>query len=214
MEEAQSTRARQIGLVSTDSMRIAGLQAIFAEVAGVEVVPLSFAGALRAHNSHIVLVDASSTDYLFELLGTFRRTRPTLKLIVLGENTSSEYIERIIGAGVKGFLSHTASVRELSMALEVVQDGSLWAPRKILARLLEARSAARPPVGTANGAKFTSRENQVMSLLVRGKSNREIGEALGIDAGTVKAHLGRIMRKTGVGNRIELTMYILNQHLT
>src|SRR6201999_3679493 len=104
------------------------------------------------------------------------------------ENTNSEYIERIIGAGVKGFLSHTASVRELSMALEVVQDGSLWAPRKILARLLEARSAARPPVGTPNGAKFTSRENQVMSLLVRGKSNREIGEALGIDAGTVKAH--------------------------
>jgi DNA-binding NarL/FixJ family response regulator len=213
MEEARSTAPRKIGLVSTDSVRIAGLQAIFAEVAGVEVVPLSSAGALRTHSSHIVLVDASSSDYLFELLGAFRRTRPTLRLIVLGDDASSEYIERIIGAGAKGFLPHTASARELSMALEVVQDGSLWAPRKVLAQLLEARGAARPPVGTPNGAKFTVRENQVMRLLVQGQSNREIGETLGIGPGTVKAHLGRIMRKTGVGNRIELTMYILNQHL-
>jgi DNA-binding NarL/FixJ family response regulator len=182
---------RQIGLVSSDSLRIAGLQSIL----------------------NVVLVDSSSTDYLFELLATFRRTRPTLKLIVLGEVASFEYIQRIIGAGAKGFLTHTASVEELTMALHVVQDGSLWAPRKVLARLLEARNASRPPVGSPNGAKLTARENQVVGLLVAGKSNREIGEALGIDAGTVKAHMGRIMRKIGVGNRIELTMYMLNRHV-
>jgi DNA-binding NarL/FixJ family response regulator len=207
------TTPRQIGLVSTDGLRIAGLQAIFSESSRVEVVPLSFSGALRTRVLNVVLVDASSTDYLFELLATFRRTRPTLKLIVLGEPASLEYIQRIIGAGAKGFLTHSASVEELTMALDVVQDGSLWAPRKVLARLLEARNASRPPAGAPNGAKLTLRENQVVSLLVAGKSNREIGEALGIDAGTVKAHMGRIMRKTGVGNRIELTMYILNQHV-
>jgi DNA-binding NarL/FixJ family response regulator len=204
---------RQIGLVSSDSLRIAGLQSIFAENSRVDVVPLSFSGALRTRVLNVVLVDSSSTDYLFELLATFRRTRPTLKLIVLGEVASFEYIQRIIGAGAKGFLTHTASVEELTMALHVVQDGSLWAPRKVLARLLEARNASRPPVGSPNGAKLTARENQVVGLLVAGKSNREIGEALGIDAGTVKAHMGRIMRKTGVGNRIELTMYILNRHV-
>jgi DNA-binding NarL/FixJ family response regulator len=204
---------QQIGLVSSDSLRMAGLQAIFAESYRVDVVPLSFSGALRTRVLNVVLIDASSTDYLFELLATFRRTRPTLKLIVLGENASFEYIQRVIGAGAKGFLPHTASVEELNMALQVVQDGSLWAPRKVLARLLEARNTARPPVGAPNGAKLTARENQVVNLLVAGKSNREIGLALGIDAGTVKAHMGRIMRKTGVGNRIELTMYILNQHV-
>jgi DNA-binding NarL/FixJ family response regulator len=207
------TTLRQIGLVSSDGLRIAGLQSIFAENSRVEVVPLSFSGALRTRILNVVLVDASSTDYLFELLATFRRTRPTLKLIVLGEAASLEHIQRIIGAGAKGFLTHGASVEELTMALDVVQDGSLWAPRKVLARLLEARNTLRPPVGAPNGAKLTARENQVVSLLVEGMSNREIGEALAIDAGTVKAHMGRIMRKTGVANRIELTMYILNQHV-
>jgi DNA-binding NarL/FixJ family response regulator len=213
MGAALLTTSRQIGLVSTDSVRIAGLQAIFAERSGVEVVPLSFAGALRSRALGVVLIDASSIDHLFELLATFRRTRPGLKLIVLGDEVSFEEMQRIIGTGAKGFLTHMASVEELNLALQVVQDGSLWAPRKVLARLLEARNATQPPAGAPNGAKLTARENQVVSLLVDGKSNREIGAALGIDAGTVKAHMGRIMRKTGVGNRIELTMYLLNQHL-
>jgi DNA-binding NarL/FixJ family response regulator len=213
MEVVLLTTPRRIGLVSTDSLRIAGLQAIFAERSGVEVVPLSFAGALRSRALSVVLIDASSIEYLFELLAAFRRTRPGLKLIVLGEGASFEEMQRIIGAGAKGFLTHMASVEELSLALQVVQDGSLWAPRKVLARLLEARNATHPPAGAPNGPGLTTREHQVVSLLVAGKSNREIGAALGIDAGTVKAHMGRIMRKTGVGNRIELTMYILNQHL-
>ena len=47
-----------------------------------------------------------------------------------------------------------------------------------------------------------------------GRGNREIGASLGIDAVTVKAHLSRIMRKAGVGNRIELTMFALNRRRT
>src|SRR5271168_5491419 len=113
------TTPRQIGLVSSDSLRIAGLQSIFAENSRVDVVPLSFSGALRTRVLNVVLIDACSTDYLFELLATFRRTRPTLKLIVLGENASLDYVQRIIGAGAKGFLPHMASVEELSMALQV-----------------------------------------------------------------------------------------------
>ena len=202
-----------IGLVATDSLRIAGLQAIFEEQAQVEVVPLSVAGALRTRALNLVIVDSTSTDYLFELLATFRRTRPGLKLLVIGESAGIDYIERVIGAGAKGFLSETATAEELNLALKVVQDGSIWAPRKVLARLLESRTATRPPAGAPSGPRLTLRESQVVKLLVSGKSNREIGERMGINAGTVKAHLGRIMRKTGSASRIELTMYLLNQHL-
>lgn len=211
--ELPPANQRQIGLVATDSLRIAGLQAIFEEQAKVEVVPLSFAGALRSRALNLVIVDSSSTDYLFELLATFRRTRPGLKLIVIGDDAGFGYIERVIGAGAKGFLSNTASAEELNLALQVVQDGSLWAPRKVLARLLESRTATRPPAGAPNGPRLTVRESEVVKLLVAGKSNREIGETMGINPGTVKAHMGRIMRKAGVSSRIELTMYLLNQHI-
>jgi DNA-binding NarL/FixJ family response regulator len=91
------------------------------------------------------------------------------------------------------------------MAIDMVRDGSVWAPRKVLSRLLdeprgEGKSPAAPPT-------FTSRERQVLKLLRAGQPNREIALALGIEEGTVKAHLSRLMHKVGVNNRIALTVH-------
>jgi DNA-binding NarL/FixJ family response regulator len=62
--------------------------------------------------------------------------------------------------------------------------------------------------------RFTGRESQIIGLLLDGKGNREIGLSLGIGPFTVKAHLGRIMRKAGVANRIELTMFAVKHRST
>ncbi len=212
---------KAIALVSNDEFCVAGLTAILSESLEpqsdiIEIVSLSVSGALRSGAIHIVLIDAGSTDHLFELIATFRRSRPSLKLIVLaGEADGSDpaYIERVIGAGAKGVLAATATAEELRLALRIVEDGSIWAPRKVLSRLLDARSVSRRPAGASEATRFTTRENQVIRLLVDGRSNRDIGQSLGIDAGSVKAHIGRMMRKVGVSNRIELTMYALNQYL-
>ena len=61
--------------------------------------------------------------------------------------------------------------------------------------------------------RFTEREGQVLRLLVAGSPNREIASALGIDEATVKAHVGRLMRKVGVTNRIALTMQAVSRNL-
>ena len=74
----------------------------------MEIVPLSVPGALDASGVSLILIDAACTEHIFELLATFRRTRPHLKLIVLGLEEDHEYIQRIIGAGAKGYLAHAA----------------------------------------------------------------------------------------------------------
>lgn len=199
-----------MGLIATDPLRILGLQAIFSE-AEVEVVSLSGPGALDDSGVSLILIDAACTDHLFELLATFRRSRPHLRLIVIGMQEDHEYIQRVIGAGAKGYLTHKSDEREIRLAIEIVQDNSLWAPRKVLARLLESSSAETESAG--NLPKFTEREGQVLRLLVTGSPNREIGRVLGIDAVTVKAHVGRIMRKVGVENRIALTVETLRRNL-
>src|SRR5438477_5601942 len=123
---------KRIGLIATDPMRVLGLETIFAEAA-VEVLPLSVPGALDASGVSVIMIDAACTDHLFELLETFRRSRPHLKLIVIGLDDSQEYIARVIGAGAKGYLAHTAKENEIRMALDIVTDGSVWAPRKVMA---------------------------------------------------------------------------------
>jgi len=211
MKETQSQEHLRMGLIATDPLRILGWQAIFSEGSGAEVIPLSVPGALDASGVSLILIAAACTDHLFELLATFRRTRPRLRLIVIGLLEDHDYIQRVIGAGAKGYLTHTAKESEIRLAIEIVQDGSVWAPRKVLARLLES-SAGEAHAGGVE-PKFTEREGQVLRLLVAGRPNREIASALGIDAATVKAHVGRLMRKVGVENRIALSVQAVNRNL-
>jgi DNA-binding NarL/FixJ family response regulator len=219
MTNKKSQGPLKLGLVATDPLRILGLQTIFSEEGvknfPVEIIPLSVPGALDASGVSLILVDAACTDHIFELLATFRRTRPHLRLIVLGLEEDHEYIQRIIGAGAKGYLAHTARPGEVRLAIEIVQDGSAWAPRKVLANLLDQSSmssAEERRVGVEE-PKFTERESEVLRLLVEGHPNRVIAGELGIDLATVKKHVGALMRKVGVKNRIALSVQVVNRRL-
>jgi DNA-binding NarL/FixJ family response regulator len=175
----------------------------------LEIVHLSVPGALDDTHLSLVLIDAECTSHLFELIATFRQVRPLLKLIVLGNEIEHEYIQRVIGTGAKGYLALSAKESEIRMAIETVRDGSVWAPRKVLSRLLDAdRNATKSPVAFP---RFTAREAEILCLLRAGQPNREIARSLGIDEGTVKAHIGRLMRKVGVNNRIALTVHPFTQ---
>jgi DNA-binding NarL/FixJ family response regulator len=205
----------RIGLLSIDPLRVLGLETILAEKPGMEIVTLSAAnGALELGGFSLVIIDAGCTDHMFELLAGFRRRYPRLKVIVVGMNGEHSYIERVIGAGAKGYLTHFAKESEIRMAMEIVLDGSVWAPRKVMANLLESAGVSAGVDGDGGKLpKITEREGQVLQLLVAGRPNREIAEALGIDEGTVKAHVGRLMRKVGVENRISLTMQAVERRL-
>jgi len=195
----------RIGLVASDALRVVGLRTILRDGELYEIVALSPPRAVDTSGLALAIIDSSTLDDVLEVVAAFRRLRPQLPLIVLGLDTDAPHIERVIGAGAKGYLSHSASEGEVRTAIEAVRDGSVWAPGKVLARLLEsslhdAASAQQRPV------RFTKRELEVLRLLVLGHPNRQIANALGVDEGTVKAHMGRLMRKAGVDNRTALSM--------
>src|ERR1700712_104637 len=86
----------QVGLLSTDPLRVLGFETIFAENASMEMVALGAPGGLDLVNFSLVVIDAGCTDHLFELLGGFRRKYPKLKMIVVGMESEPNYIERVI----------------------------------------------------------------------------------------------------------------------
>lgn len=201
--KAEKKNAR-IGLILRDPLRLLGLQGILLEELSLTGVSLSVPGALHSFELNLLVLDTSSTPELKETLQTFRRQRPDLRVIVLGPPADMEFVQMVIGAGAKGYLAHDARESEISQCVDVVRDGSIWAPRKVLARLLDAGAATEQA-----DSKFTDREGQVLNLLMEGRPNRDIAITLGIDEGTVKAHISRLMRKVGVGNRTALTMHVL-----
>lgn len=208
MQEAEQGKALpRLGLVATDEVRIAGLCVVLGDGAACRLVLLSNPGALEDAALDLVLVDSSATGHLLELLANFRRLRPNLRLLVIGGDDEPEFIETAIAAGARGVLSFTASVDEVRMAVNVVRDGSVWAPRRILSRLLDRANDA-PPLG-ASEVHLTCREIEVLDLLLLGLSNREIAHALDVEQATVKAHLGRLMRKAAVTNRTALGVHAM-----
>jgi DNA-binding NarL/FixJ family response regulator len=205
-EDLLAARAR-LHLVASNCMRIAGIQGVYGDPCGIQIVPLTLEEALQSDIDEVLLVDAGSDAPLFKMLCRLRDRRPLARLIVIGTDHDETYVECVIAAGAKGFLGGNASAEEFHHALLNVREGSIWATRRVLSHLAERQLLQRLPDRIDPSLRFTERESQIIRLLMDGKGNREIGLSLGIGPFTVKAHLGRIMRKAGVGNRIELTMF-------
>jgi DNA-binding NarL/FixJ family response regulator len=205
----------RIGIVASDPLRLVGMEAILSEMNGLKAVPLELEQVAAAGDLAVLMLEArDGGDAMPEIVARLRRDRPQLRIIVVGEGLDPHLVETVIGAGAKGYLAETASEVEIRMALEVVLDGSVWAPRKVLAKLLEgsgAVAAAAAPGSNTIEQRMTAREREVLALLMEGRSNHAIAESLGIDEATVKAHLGRMLRKTGAHNRVELTLRAIEE---
>jgi len=205
----------RIGLVASDPLRLVGMEAILSDLPGMEAIPLELDQIGSTPDLAVLILEArSGGDTLTELIAKLRREHPQLRIVVVGEGLEPILIEQVIGAGAKGYLAETASEAEIRMALEVVLDGSVWAPRKVLAKLIEGGSPSASSSSAGGDSivkRMTAREREVLELLMDGRSNRAIAEALGIDEATVKAHLGRMLRKTGAHNRVELTLRAIEE---
>ena len=205
----------RIGLVASDPLRLVGMEAILSDLPGMEAIPLELDQIGSTPDLAVLILEArSGGDALTELIAKLRREHPQLRIVVVGEGLEPILIEQVIGAGAKGYLAETASEAEIRMALEVVLDGSVWAPRKVLAKLIEGGSPSASSSSAGGDSivkRMTAREREVLELLMDGRSNRAIAEALVFDEATVKAHLGRMLRKTGAHNRVELTLRAIEE---
>ncbi len=195
-----------VGVVAHDPLRVAGLQSILESCPGVISRAMRFEEAIAADDLGVVLLDSACVGNLPEALMRFRRERHAARVIVLGDGLSTRQVQSIIAAGAKGFLSGSADEDEIRNAMRVVLEGSVWAEAQVLARLIEAGGVTSPPGEATFSDRMTLREREVLRLLMDGQTNRQIAETMGIEPVTVKAHLGRMLRKARVKNRIELTV--------
>src|SRR5208282_1615388 len=136
-----------------------------------------------------------------------------VRLIVIGPEGDDELVLNSIIAGARGYLDLSAGPEVIRKAIEAVTSGSIWAPRRLISRLID-RLLKDPDEATAGtDPQLTLREQQVLELLLKAHSTREIAAQLGIEPRTVKAYIARLMQKTGADNRIKLSVSALNRSL-
>ena len=218
MSTTHATARIFVGLVAGEPIRQEGLALIFEPDSDPgRPLLLPVRGSLQElldndEVSHLIL-DLTYAKGSLEILERIRRSRPALRLIVIGPAENEDFVMDAIIAGARAYLDLSAGPGEIHEALDAVIEGSIWAPRRILSRLIDRLLAGSDISLSASAPHLTAREYQVLELILLARSNREIASELGIEERTVKAHVGRLMRKTGAENRIELSLLALNGSL-
>jgi len=214
----RTLRPIRVGLLADEPIRLEGLASIFDQPSQEGQAPLlpvigKLEELLNGANLEYLVVDLNSYVRGLETLESIRRTKPSIRLIVIGPDGNDELVMESIIAGARAYLDSSAGPQTVRQAIDVVTSGSIWAPRRILSKLID-RLLSVPDTNFSNANPYlTVRERQVLDLILLARSNREIARQLGIEERTVKAHVGSLMRKTGVDNRIELSMRALNLSL-
>ena len=190
----------------------AGFRLILERQDGIEVVGEACDGVeavqLAAESRPDVVVMDIRMPNLDGIEATRQLTRAgdgQSRVLILTTFDLDEYVYRAVRAGASGFLLKDASAAELVEAVRVVADGDALLAPSITRRLIERFARGPRPEATRPQSldALTGREHEVLTLIARGLSNGEIAEALTVSEPTVKSHVGHILAKLDLRNRVQ-----------
>ncbi len=134
-------------------------------------------------------------------LGMLRERFPVLRIAVLSGTDDRETIMRALDAGVNGYIPKALTPEELVFAIGNILADRIYLPLNITT---PNHAAAAAPLAAAAG--LTARQDEVLTLLAHGLSNKEIARNLKMSEGTVKIHVAGIFRRLNVQNRTEAAL--------
>lgn len=123
----------------------------------------------------------------------------------------TDCLQLAIAYGATGTLRRSAQPDELYAAVRAVASGHVWHDAATASALLQKDLGSGQPV--ALGRPLSARETEVASLISSGRSNKEIADALGISEPTVKKHVGNILGKLGLQDRLQIGLHVARNPL-
>ena len=208
----QKKAQTRIAIIESDPLRLVGFRALFDSEPDIELISAQLSEIGAHPEIQVALLASRNGENLFDMIASLKAARPDVRVLVTGSVADEETILKALAAGAKGYVDEIAPPAEFITAIRVVLQGSIWAPRRVLSMFVD-RVTASGRIFPAGRLSFTDREHEVLELLVAGRSNKEIGSALGIEERTVKAHVAKLMRKVGVQNRIALSVHAITHSL-
>lgn len=195
-------------LVDDQPLVRAGLRMILGPEDGFDVIAECADGAaalaaVAARRPDLVLMDVrmKGMDGV-EATRRLRAAPGSPPVLILTTFDDDDVLSAALRAGASGFLLKDAPADELIRAARVVAGGDAWLDPAVTGRVLAAYRAGAPPVAPGAGpAALTPREGEVLRLIGRGLTNREIADALFIGEATVKSHVGHLLDKLELRDR-------------
>jgi DNA-binding NarL/FixJ family response regulator len=185
----------------------------------VEISGLELAGPLQAKwvaetNADVLLLTSRGTlDDDLLMIQQVRTTAPAVRILLLGMAKNEAEFLQCVRAGISGYLSHDASSEEVVEGVIAVHGGEAVCPRALCAALFryfesETRFACASP---RRRLGLTRREQQLVPLIAKGLTNKEIANQFSLSEQTVKNHLYRMKQKTRAEDRLDIVQIYRTQ---
>ena len=130
----------------------------------------------------------------------------TIRVIAWSSATGADYAIRAIEAGARGYVLKRCTVEDFILAVRTVIDGETFIAPSFATTILESLRDARLRKRAAQIVDFNIRESQIVRLLLRGRTNKEIATTLSIGEKTVKWHMTNVMQKLNARSRTEAVL--------
>jgi two-component system invasion response regulator UvrY len=193
-----------------------GLKKMFKKVHGIRVTGEASTGEevlneIERNDYDLVLLDISMPDKSgLEVLKELKRKRPDLQVLILSIHGEEQYAIRALKAGAAGYLTKKSVQDELIKAVQKISQGGKYITSSLaekMASYLDKMCRKLPH------EILSEREFQVMCLIAKGKTRKEIAEELSISVDTISTYRARILEKMKMKRTVELTNYANKIHL-
>ena len=207
-------------LVDDHKMIREGLKNFLSDQEGFEIVGEAENGIdclnqLENLEVDIVLSDLNMPEMDgLELIKKIKETRPELKVIALTMMGESQHIKQMLAEGAVGYLLKDCSEEELTSAINTVhQGGTYYSPEVTNIILNNIRKIKPLKSKVVTDMPLTDREKEVLHLILKEYSNKEIADSLFVSVRTVDAHKRNLLDKTGSKNVAGLVLYAIDRQL-
>ena len=192
-----------------------GIKSLLENEANIEVVGEAIDGAdalevVASCKPDLLIVDIRMPNLTgIEVVEQLRSENNNVKIIMLSMHESEEYVLKSIKAGADGYLLKGSSKEEFLKALHTVSAGGKYFSGDIssilISQLTNSSGSLEPKQNLGEEMMITKREKEILTLLLSGKGNKEIAEALEISKRTAEVHRFNLMKKLKVKNLMELS---------
>jgi two-component system nitrate/nitrite response regulator NarL len=163
--------------------------------------------AVASNRPEIVLLDVAFPDGI-AAAERLSAGNPGIRLVALAVTETEEDVLAWAAAGIAGYVPNTASLDDLVSLIRQISRGEQACPSRIAGSLLRRVAAAGRGTSPAAAAPLTPRELEILELVGRGLSNKQIARRLGISLGTTKSHVHSLLGKLNLQRRAEVVAHM------
>jgi len=200
-----------VACVDDHPVLLEGLQSIISEAGKYRVVASgkNSSDAVEIANRdqpQVLILDLNMPGDVFDAIGVIREASPTTRILAFTASAAIDHAVRALDAGATGYVLKGSSDEELLQAIDAVVAGETFITPGFASKVIAALRNVAVQGSMARKINLSVREDQIVRLLLLGRTNKEIAQKLKISEKTVKHYMSLLMQKLQARNRVEVVL--------